>query len=150
MTKGYENHGQKGTRLYRIWHTMKDRCHNPNHDSYKYYGGKGISVCPQWINSFIPFHQWAMANGYSDDLTIDRINSNGNYEPGNCRWVSMKVQNRRHKNCLRITHNGKTQLAIDWAREAGLSLPTFYWRLHRGYPMDQVLSPQSLKKGFQS
>ena len=146
MTRGYENHGQKGTRLYTIWQTMKERCHNPKHDSYMYYGAKGISVCDEWMGNFVPFYQWAMSNGYADDLTIDRIDNDGNYEPGNCRWVTMECQNRRHKNCISITHNGRTQLVIDWAKEMDLKISTVYWRLHHGYSIEKVLSTKSLKQ----
>lgn len=90
-------HGCTGTRLYRIWKVMKTRCNNPNISYFKYYGGKGISVCEEWINSFETFKEWALSHGYSDTLTIDRINGDGNYEPDNCRWVTMTVQNRNKK-----------------------------------------------------
>lgn len=90
-------HGDTGTRLYRIWKAMKTRCNNPNISYFKYYGGKGVSVCKEWVNSFETFKEWALSHGYSDTLTIDRINGDGNYEPNNCRWVSMTVQNRNKK-----------------------------------------------------
>lgn len=81
-------HDVSGTRLYRIWLQMKQRCYNEKNDAYKYYGGKGVCVCDEWRNDFSTFEQWANTNGYRDDLTIDRINSNKNYEPSNCRWIS--------------------------------------------------------------
>ena len=127
-------------RLHNTWRSMKKRCYYKAHDSYQYYGARGITVCDEWRGNFEAFHSWAMANGYEDGLTIDRINNDGNYEPGNCQWMTMAEQNRKHKHCRLITYKGKTQLAIDWAREYGIKLPTFYWRLYHGYSIEEVLS----------
>lgn len=83
----------KSKRLYRIWKIMKGRCNNPLNSGYKYYGGKGITICKQW-EDYIPFRQWALSNGYQDDLTIDRKNGNAGYFPDNCRWATRKEQTR--------------------------------------------------------
>lgn len=85
-------HGERFTRLYRIWSGMKSRCYIPSSTSYPWYGARGIAVCAEWKNSFVSFKNWAMSHGYQDDLTIDRINVDGNYEPDNCRWVTAEEQ----------------------------------------------------------
>ena len=90
-------HGDINTRLYNIWHGIKQRCLYPKFIGYKNYGGRGITICNEWLE-FIPFRDWALNNGYADNLEIDRINTNGNYEPSNCRFITHKenVRNRRN------------------------------------------------------
>lgn len=91
-------HGYTGTRLHEIWHSMKQRCNNPNHINYRHYGGRGIKICEEWDTNFIAFKDWAISNGYTEELEIDRINNNEGYSPNNCRWVSHKVNcNNRNR-----------------------------------------------------
>ena len=110
-TIGHETHGETKSRLYRIWVSMKTRCFYKNADSYKNYGGRGITICKEWQNSFDSFRLWATSNGYSDKLTLDRIDVDGNYCPQNCRWVSMSVQELNKRISQRNT-SGKTGVSF--------------------------------------
>lgn len=98
--------GGKRTRLYRIWRNMKKRCYNANTIDFLYYGARGITVCEAW-HEFAPFQKWAMANGYRDDLTLDRIDNDGNYEPTNCRWATWKEQAKHRRPNGSVVRNGK-------------------------------------------
>ena len=92
------------TRLYRIWNCMHNRCYRKSYHAFNHYGGRGIEVCDEWLHDFQAFYDWAIANGYGDDLSIDRIDPNKNYSPDNCRWVTMAEQNKnkRAKNGFKI------------------------------------------------
>jgi hypothetical protein len=126
-------HGQHGTRLYRIWKGMKDRCFRKNNEYYKNYGGRGITVCREWLDSFEAFHKWAVSHGYADNLSIDRINNDGNYEPGNCRWATPKEQARNRSKNVYITIDGITKTISDWADEKGVKVGLISDRLKRGW-----------------
>lgn len=111
-----EHHGDCFTRLYSIWQNMKLRCLNGKDKLYKHYGGRGIKICQEWLVSYTNFRCWAMENGYQDDLTIDRIDVNGNYEPDNCRWVTQQVQCANRRNTIFITIDGMTKSISEWSK----------------------------------
>lgn len=135
-------HGQSKTRLYNIWGGMKDRCFNPRASGYQYYGERGITVCDEWAKDFQSFYEWATQNGYSDDLSIDRIDTNGNYEPSNCRWATAKEQrlNQRQKE---ITYNGETHTLLEWSEITQIKYATLIWRYHQNWSVDKILSPDN-------
>lgn len=138
-------HGQSDTRLYHIWRTMKARCVASNSHKYHAYGGRGITICEEWLNSFESFYDWAMANGYRDDLTIDRIDNDGNYCPENCRWATPAEQaNNTRKNRL-LTHNGETHTVAEWAKIVGITKAALYHRLSRGWSVKEALTTPMLQ-----
>ena len=125
-------HRMHGTRLYRIFEGMIKRCYNPTHRWYKRYGGRGIAICDEWLKDRGSFFSWAMANGYRDDLTIDRIDTNGDYCPENCRWTDMKTQINNRSNTPTVAINGDSKTISEWADITGISYQTLYRRYQRG------------------
>ena len=133
-------HGGAHTRLYNVWCCMRERCKNPHNKRYDRYGGRGIKVCSEWDHDFAAFRDWSNANGYQEGLTIDRIDCDGNYEPGNCRWVTHKVQNRNYSRNHFITYHGETKCIADWADETGINRATILFRMKQGKPLEEVFS----------
>lgn len=133
-------HRMRKTRLYEIWYGIKRRCEDQNRKAYKDYGGRGITVCPEWRNRFETFRDWALASGYQDDLTIDRIDNDGNYEPGNCRWATMKEQQNNRRNNRSLTMNGETHTESEWARITGIKVATISARLKYGWTIEKALT----------
>lgn len=119
------SHRMSKTRMYRLWKSMRTRCNNPNSISYKNYGGRGIKICDEW-NDFEKFYMWAVNNGYSDDLTIERINCNGMYEPNNCKWIPRNEQALNRRNTLRLMYNGEEITPVKLSRITGISINTIY------------------------
>lgn len=123
--KQLTKHGKANTRIHSIWSEMISRCTYKGDTSYHYYGERGISICSEWINDFMIFYEWAIKNGYKDNLTIDRINTNGNYGPLNCRWVTMKEQCKNRRTTRLITVDGVTKTQNEWAELAGITHSSF-------------------------
>lgn len=111
-----KTHGLTNTRLHRIWNAMKQRTINPKNKYYCNYGGRGIKVCEEWFNDFISFYNWAIDNGYSDNLSIDRIDVNGNYEPSNCRWATKTEQMNNCRNTRFYEYDNKSLTLSEWSK----------------------------------
>lgn len=150
VSKRRHKHGLADTRLYKVWRTMKERCYTETYRDYKHYGGRGIKVCDEWLDDFMNFYNWAMANGYNENAkrgehTIDRIDVNGNYEPSNCRLVNMNVQANNVRTNHLITYNDKTQSISRWADEVGISAHTISNRLKIGWSVEKALTTKVMK-----
>ena len=128
-------------RLYGIWGKMKQRCNNKNYKQYYLYGGRGIKVCEEW-NEFEPFYNWAMSNGYRDDLSIDRINNDGNYEPNNCRWADKYIQARNKRNNVLIEDEDGQMLVLEvFARKYNIQSSTIKYRYLQGDRGQRLIRP---------
>lgn len=139
-------HGQRRSRLYNIWEQMKGRCTRSTHPFYRLYGGRGITICEEWKDSFKPFHDWATANGYADNLTIDRIDTNGNYCPENCRWADMVTQaNNTSRNHL-LEYNGEVHTLAEWSKLTGINYMSLKTRIRRGWSVERALTERANKK----
>lgn len=130
-------HGMTRTPIYRRWQAMKARCGNPNNSEYRNYGGRGISVCSRWgvFEDFVA----DMGRSFSENLELDRIDTNGNYEPSNCRWVSRTAQQRNKRNNHSLEINGEKKTLVEWGEETGLKANTILTRIRRGWPHDRLL-----------
>lgn len=137
-------HGMSHTRLHNIWLTMRQRCQKPNCSGYHKYGAKGIRVCPEWEN-FETFRDWAFSHGYTKELTLDRIDFKGNYEPSNCRWATQKMQQNNRSNNVTLTYKGETKSIYEWGEITGISPKVLYDRKHRGWDVDRIFT-QKVRK----
>lgn len=113
----YRTHGESQTSLYKVWHGMISRCHKRTHESWQNYGGRGITICEEW-KAFPAFKIWAVAAGYSAGLSIERVNNDGNYEPGNCKWETKVRQCRNTRRTVYIEAYGERKSLPDWAEDA--------------------------------
>ena len=127
-----ENQGKRDKRLSTIWMNMKNRCLNPNNNNYKNYGEKGITVCDEWKTSFENFYFWSISNGYEENLTLDRINPLGNYEPKNCRWATQKVQQNNRTNNHIIEMNGEIHTLSEWSEILNVTKKKIEYHLSKG------------------
>lgn len=137
-------HGDSRTRLYIIWSNMKDRTIRKTCTPYKYYGERGIKVCNEWLNYEV-FKEWALSHGYSDELTIDRIDVNGNYCPENCRWATLETQANNTRRNHFITYKGETHTIAEWSKITGLAEGTIRGRIIRGWETERLFIPLTRK-----
>lgn len=142
MSARFTSHGGRGTLLYRQWQGMKDRCYNRNAEKYPQYGGRGIKVEPTWLNSFAAFREYALANGYERGLIIDREDFNGDYVPGNVRWVDDMTSGANKRGTIWVEENGAKVSLAAAIRARGLSAKqlAIYKRIHRGWSIDRALN----------
>lgn len=126
-------HHAKERRLYMVWVNMKHRTQDVRDRYYNIYGGRGITVCDEWLNDYDAFASWALDNGYQDDLTIDRIDGDIGYSPGNCRWVDIKTQINNRRNCRYVFINGEKMTATQAAERYGVPSQRVLSRLKRGW-----------------
>lgn len=138
--EAHYKHGMSNHHLFRIWADMWKRCTNKNNKAYKHYGGRGITVCDEWLE-FQPFYDWAISHGWSEGLTIDRINPDMDYSPDNCRWATWKVQQNNKRNNRYLTFNGRTQTLTQWAEELGMSEDALSTRINQhGWSVEKSLT----------
>ena len=131
---------QTSSFLYSTWQGMKQRCIDPNSSHYRRYGGRGITICEEWLNDYSKFYEWAMANGASKELTLDRIDTNGNYEPSNCRWISPQMQANNKTNNRIIYFNNEALTMADFCRKYNFNYKKFSQRLSRGATVEEAMS----------
>lgn len=155
-------HDLSNSRLYKVYKSIKSRCYYKNQPAYTNYGGRGIKMCDEWKNDFMAFHDWAYSNGYDENAelmkcTIDRIDNDGNYEPSNCRWVSMKEQSLNKRTNHRVEYNGKSYTIKEISQIKNCSYGAIMWRLNNGWsvkdtfevPIDNIhFNPKNGKIGL--
>lgn len=141
---GKKRHGKYGSPEHRAWSSMIRRCTNPTQRAYKNYGGRGIVVCERWLKSFECFLE--DMGRLPPDHTLDRIDNDGNYEPGNCRWATKTTQANNTRRNHFIEHAGRRQTIAEWAMEIGVKHATLKRRIYKGLSLDRALLPGDLRK----
>lgn len=137
-------HRMSRTRLYRIWQAMKNRCYNENFWAFCHYGGRGITMCDEWRDSFEAFRDWALANGYRGDLSIDRIDNDMGYSPSNCRWASKKTQASNTRKNVLYEYRGEKRTLKEWSELLNINYQTLHSRVTAlGWSIDRALTERS-------
>lgn len=147
LSTNRKTHGDSGTKLYKIWASMKQRTVNMNSKAYKNYGERGITVCDEWLNSFESFKAWAIESGYAENLSIDRIDNEKGYFPENCRWTDLNTQANNKRTNHYVTYQEETKTIADWARETGIPHRLLQSRIERlGWSVEKALTTPIKKK----
>lgn len=139
LSRKNTKHGGSNSRLYAIYQGMKQRCYNPRCPGYELYGGRGITVCPEWSNSFEAFRDWAISHGYRCNLSIDRLDNNKGYEPENCRWATPKEQGNNRRTNKKYTIAGETKTVAEWSKQYSVHPRTVGSRLKKGLSIEEAL-----------
>lgn len=146
MGENSGTHNMTGTRLYRIWYTMKGRCCCKSNNRWDYYGGRGITLCVEW-KEFEAFYKWAVDSGYSENVTIDRKDNEKGYFAENCRWVDKKTQTRNRSITLKIEYNGETRPLAEWAELYSMKYGMLYGRIYTyGWDVERALTTPAKSK----
>ena len=146
IAKRAEGIGRVSCSLYNIWHSMRERCLCATYRDYKYYGGRGITICAEW-SDYGAFRAWALSHGFCKGMTLDREDGNGNYEPGNCRWIPRGAQQENIRRAIMLTLNGDRKSLYRWARITGLSPDLLRTRHYNGWTDEQILTTPVLATG---
>lgn len=148
LNVGRTTHGLFRHPVYSIFQGMKDRCYNKNSQDYKYYGGRGIKICPEWLRGVEFFHTWAINNGWVKGLTIERLDNNKGYNPENCIWATRQVQGRNTRRVIRLTFNGETNCISEWAEKTsiGLTPKVIKGRINLGWPTEKILTTPKMQR----
>lgn len=129
--KSRSTHGMSRTRLYQVWINIKARCYHESHPAYKSYGARGVKMCNEWLNSFEAFAEWSLSNGYRDELTIERVDNNGDYEPENCKWIRLGEQAKNRRSNIMITYQSETHNLSEWCEKYKKDYRLVYNRIHK-------------------
>lgn len=141
---GQIKHNGRYSDLYDVYYAMRRRCLNTKCKDYKNYGGRGITICDEWLKGFCAFQRWALSNGYCKGLTLERIDNSKGYSPLNCKWATRYEQSRNTRVNAVYTHNGKTQNVAEWSRQTGIKAVTICTRLSRGWSIERALTKGAL------
>ena len=139
---------KENKRLYWIWQDMKKRCYNPNCKCFKWYGGKGVKVCEEWIDSYPNFKAWALSNGYAEGLTIDRVENDKDYSPTNCQWItqSENTKKRQREGKIQVVeYNGECHGLREWSLITGINQTTLQSRIRSGWSVERALTEKAVK-----